>query len=204
MEKLSIKNFIECAALFPSTLSFSPWELCSQAQQIIANVITQLTDEYKIHNGVAIHKSAIIEKGATLKAPCLVEKECFIASSAYLRGGVWLGANVIIGPSTEIKSSFIFPNSKIAHFNFVGDSVIGSDVNVEAGAIIANYRNENDDKRIYCNINGKIIDTQVTKFGALIGDRCKIGANAVLSPGTILAAKTIVKRLTLIDQVSHF
>ena len=38
----------------------------------------------------------------------------------------------------------------------------------------------------------------VTKFGSLIGDEVKIGANAVCGPGTFLAPKTIVKRLALI------
>jgi carbonic anhydrase/acetyltransferase-like protein (isoleucine patch superfamily) len=38
------------------------------------------------------------------------------------------------------------------------------------------------------------------KFGAIVGDGCRIGANAVLAPGTILSAKTVVQRLSLIDQ----
>lgn len=201
MEKFTIKNFIECS-IFPLALTVSPWELCNQAPKIIADMIAQLPAEYEIRNGVAIHKSATVENNVILKAPCIINAECFIAANAYLRGGVWLGAKVIIGPSTEIKSSYIFPNSKIAHFNFVGDSVIGNNVNIEAGAIVANYRNDSEDKRIYCKVNAESIDTKVTKFGALIGDDCKIGANAVLSPGTILTAKTIVKRLALIDQMA--
>jgi UDP-N-acetylglucosamine diphosphorylase / glucose-1-phosphate thymidylyltransferase / UDP-N-acetylgalactosamine diphosphorylase / glucosamine-1-phosphate N-acetyltransferase / galactosamine-1-phosphate N-acetyltransferase len=43
-----------------------------------------------------------------------------------------------MGPGCELKSSFVFRGSKLAHFNFVGDSVIGSDVNLEAEAIVAN------------------------------------------------------------------
>ena len=49
-------------------------------------------------------------------------------------------------------------------------------------------------------MNGQLIETGVTKFGALVGDDCKIGANAVLSPGTILAKGTVVGRLQLVDQ----
>jgi hypothetical protein len=40
----------------------------------------------------------------------------------------------------------------------------------------------------------------VTKFGALVGDHSKIGANAVLSPGSILKPESVVKRLELIEQ----
>lgn len=65
-----------------------------------------------------------------------------IASYAYLRGGVWLDSNVMIGSACEIKSSIILQDSKAAHFNFIGDSIIGRNVNIETGAIIANNRNE--------------------------------------------------------------
>ena len=105
-----------------------------------------------------------------------------------------------LGPCCEIKSSFIFPNSNLAHFNFVGDSVIGSDVNFEAGAVIANHFNERMNKEISVIMNGSREDTLVKKFGALVGDASKIGANAVLSPGTILKTGSIVKRLELVDQ----
>lgn len=106
---------------------------------------------------------------------------------------------MIIGPACEIKSSLILKDSKAAHFNFIGDSVIGRRVNIEAGAIIANYRNELACKEIRCFIDQKEIKTGIDKFGALWGDDCKIGANAVLAPGTLLKPKTIVNRLTLID-----
>jgi len=39
----------------------------------------------------------------------------------------------ILGPGAELKSSFVFAGTKLAHFNFVGDSVLGEDVNLEAG-----------------------------------------------------------------------
>jgi carbonic anhydrase/acetyltransferase-like protein (isoleucine patch superfamily) len=47
---------------------------------------------------------------------------------------------------------------------------------------------------------GQRIETGAEKFGALVGDRTKIGCNAVIAPGAILAPDTIVKRLSLVDQ----
>lgn len=52
---------------------------------------------------------------------------------AYLRGGVWLERSCVVGPGAELKSSFLFDGSKLAHFNFVGDSIVGCEVNLEAG-----------------------------------------------------------------------
>jgi UDP-N-acetylglucosamine diphosphorylase / glucose-1-phosphate thymidylyltransferase / UDP-N-acetylgalactosamine diphosphorylase / glucosamine-1-phosphate N-acetyltransferase / galactosamine-1-phosphate N-acetyltransferase len=74
---------------------------------------------------------------------------------------------------------------------------------MEAGSVIANHFNERDNKQIPIRYEGKIHDTGVTKFGAVVGDHSRIGANAVLSPGTLLQPKSIVKRLELVEQVPY-
>jgi bifunctional N-acetylglucosamine-1-phosphate-uridyltransferase/glucosamine-1-phosphate-acetyltransferase GlmU-like protein len=111
-----------------------------------------------------------------------------------------LDANCTLGPGVELKSSFVFSGSRLAHFNFVGDSVLGSGVNLEAGAVIANYRNESHHLPISFHHSAAVIETGVTKFGALVGDHTSIGANAVVAPGAILARGSAVPRLGLIDQ----
>ncbi|MEZ4899372.1 MAG: hypothetical protein R2806_21175, partial [Saprospiraceae bacterium] len=89
-----------------------------------------------------------------------------------------------------------------AHFNYIGNSLIGHHVNFEAGSVCANHFNERDDKTIFVMHRGERINTGVIKFGALVGDHVKIGANAVLSPGTILEKNRIVGRLELINQTN--
>ncbi|GID03357.1 hypothetical protein TMM008_05590 [Pseudomonas sp. 008] len=138
-----------------------------------------------------------------LKGAIIIGEGSFVAAGAYLRGGVYLGSNCIVGPSCEVKSSFMLCGRKLAHFNFVGDSVIGEGVNIEAGAIIANYRNELDGANIKIRHDDQVILTGVSKFGALMGDGCKIGANAVIAPGAILSPNTHVPRLGLIDQFAY-
>ena len=178
-----------------------PWQSIANLSSLISDEIKKLPDDYIILDNIARHKSSIIEQGAITKGPCIIGPDCFIAAYAYLRDGVWLEGNNIIGPAVEIKSSFLGKNSKAAHFNFIGDSIIGTNTNMEAGSIIANHRNELEEKEITCIDQGTSILTGTTKFGALIGDNCKIGANAVLAPGTLLPAGTIVERLTLIDHL---
>jgi bifunctional N-acetylglucosamine-1-phosphate-uridyltransferase/glucosamine-1-phosphate-acetyltransferase GlmU-like protein len=117
-----------------------------------------------------------------------------------LRGGVLLDEGAVVGPSVEVKTSLLLEGARIAHLSFVGDSILGSGVNIEAGAMIANHRNERADKAIHVRIAGARHPTGVEKFGALVGDRSRIGANAVLAPGTILAPDSIVPRLALVDQ----
>jgi NDP-sugar pyrophosphorylase family protein len=136
-----------------------------------------------------------------LKGPVVVGAGCFLAAHAYLRGGVFVDEGVTIGPGCEVKSSFLFQGATLAHFNFVGDSLVGAGVNLEAGAVIANHYNERSDKDITVRVAGQLIPTGVQKFGALIGDGSRLGANAVTSPGTVLGPGSVVGRLELLEQV---
>jgi NDP-sugar pyrophosphorylase family protein len=188
--------------LFPSLHGLPPWDITASASVHILDKIKTLSDDYIIRDHVAIHKEARIEEHVIIKGPAIISAKCFIGAHAYLRGGVYLGEGVSIGPGCEIKTSFIMPRASLAHFNFAGDSIIGSQVNMEAGSVIANHYNERTDKEIKIMLDGKIFETGATKFGALVGDGTKIGANAVLSPGTILPLNSIVKRLELVEQVN--
>ena len=187
--------------LFPDQKGVPPWEITPSISSLITKKILDLnTDDYAITGRIAIHRTAVIENGAILKGPLIISGNCFVASHAYLRGGVFLGEGVRIGPGSEIKSSIIGNHSAMAHFNFIGDSIIGEHVNFEAGALIANHYNERSDKTIWVQVNGSRTNTGSIKFGALVGDNSNIGANAVLSPGTLLPMESVVKRLELIEQ----
>jgi UDP-N-acetylglucosamine diphosphorylase / glucose-1-phosphate thymidylyltransferase / UDP-N-acetylgalactosamine diphosphorylase / glucosamine-1-phosphate N-acetyltransferase / galactosamine-1-phosphate N-acetyltransferase len=177
-----------------------PWELTLGSIGIVERLLSELRDGYDVTGSVAIHHTSTVESGAIIKGPVIIGPDCFIAAGAYVRGGCWLEANCILGPGAELKSSFVFKGSKLAHFNFVGDSLLGCGVNLEAGSIIANYRNEWGGRAISFFHNGKQFETGAEKFGALVGDHTRIGANAVIAPGAILAPATIVQRLSLIDQ----
>jgi len=159
-----------------------------------------LGNHYQTKSQIAVHRTATVEPGAIIKGPAIIGPDCFVAATAYLRGGVFLDQRCIVGPGCELKTTFMFRGSKIAHLSFVGDSILGADVNIEAGAMIANYRNECVDKLIRISTKAGIIDTGVDKFGTLIGDDTRIGANAVVAPGAIIAPGFRLARLGLIDQ----
>lgn len=177
-----------------------PWRVTQRAEELIGSAIPGLGSDYVLHGAVAVHRSATVEIGAILKGPVIIGARCFVAAGAYLRGGCYLAEECVIGPGCELKTGFMLSGSKLAHLNFVGDSILGAGVNVEAGAIIANYRNELEDKAIRIGLREGVIETGVDKFGALVGDGVRIGANAVIAPGALLAPATIVGRLELVDQ----
>lgn len=198
---VDLRDYLPSAAegIFAGLIDMAPWEITARAKAIIACASSGLSG-YDIADGVAIHRKATVEKGAVVKGPAIIGPSCFIAATAYVRGGVFLDEDCIVGPACELKSVFMLKASKVAHLSFVGDSIIGAGANIEAGAILANYRNERDDKRIRIAVGGAVIDTGVDKFGTLIGENARIGANAVIAPGALIKPGAVVARLALVDQ----
>src|SRR6478609_5470793 len=126
MEDFNWTTYIRSFQKYLSALgSSAPWQVTARASDIMSQLLAALSNEYETKDGIAIHKSSVIENNVTLKGPLIIGPGCFIAANCYLRGGVFLIARNSIGPGCEVKSSFLFPDSKLAHFNFVGDSVIG-------------------------------------------------------------------------------
>ena len=199
---IRLTDYIAHFALSPLApwADLAPWALVIQAPVIVRQLLTLLpADDYDIHDDIAIHRSATVESGAVLKGPLIIGAHCFIASGSLLRGGCWVDERCIIGPGAELKTTLMFSGSKLAHFNFVGDSVLGHGINLEAGSIVANYRNERDDKEIHVRVDGVLQRTGCDKFGALLGDQCRIGANAVLAPGAVLMPASVVSRGQVFD-----
>jgi bifunctional N-acetylglucosamine-1-phosphate-uridyltransferase/glucosamine-1-phosphate-acetyltransferase GlmU-like protein len=199
---LLLGDFIASFATSPLAgwRSSAPWELTRQSEAIVRSWLGELSaSEFNAANEVLVHKTAIVEPGAVLKGPLILGPHCFVAAGAYLRGGNWVAERCSFGPGAELKSSFVFAGTKLAHFNFVGDSILGADVNLEAGSIVCNYRNEREDKEIRVRLGDTLHRTGCEKFGALVGDHGRIGANAVLAPGAVLRSRTTVPRGSVWD-----
>lgn len=197
----SIASYVRDWATSPfAKVTLAAWLVVRDIEFLVCGALETISGDYVREGEFAVHRTSTIESGAILKGPGVIGTNCLVAAGAYLRGATYLGEGCIVGPNSELKSSFMFAGSKIAHLNFVGDSIIASGVNIEAGAIVANYRNELDDKQIRIRLGDAVIDTGVDKFGALIGDGARIGANAVVVPGALIAPSTKIGRLQLLDQ----
>ncbi|AZA55249.1 DapH/DapD/GlmU-related protein [Chryseobacterium sp. G0201] len=200
---ISITDLIENFSDFDSDKNLQPWEIIDDLEIILNEKFNHLDDDFIISGETAIHKTAVVEQNVIFKGKIIIGRNSFVGANAYLRGPIYVAENVKIGPGSEIKQSIIFNDTAVAHFNYIGNSIIGSSINFEAGSICANHYNERKDKTISVLFNSEIIKTNTLKFGALVGDHSRIGANAVLSPGTILPKESIVKRLELIEQLKE-
>ncbi len=119
-----------------------------------------------------IHANSVLE-GAS------VGEDCRIGPFARLRPGARLHARVHVGNFVEVKNSELGEASKANHLTYLGDAIVGRDVNVGAGTITCNYDGQN-------------------KWPTVIGDRAFIGSGAMLvapvrigSGATIGAGSTI-------------
>ncbi len=164
-----------------------PWEIITNLNQYIEDLVKEKPNKRIIGEG------SLIDPSVKIDGPVIIGKNCTIEDNVLIRGGCILGDNVHVGHAVELKHSVILDNknnTKISHLNYIGDSIIGNDVNVGGGAVIANWRL--DRKNIIIKVDDGEFDTGTTKFGACIGDGSGIGANSVLNPGVILGKNSVV------------
>ena len=163
-----------------------PWNMldanATLLDQLPAENSGTLEEGVTIHGSVIIGEGSIVRAGTYIEGPCIVGKNCRIGPHAYIRGATSIGDDYHIGHCTEIKNSIIMSGTKIPHFNYIGDSIIGSDCNFGAGTKGANLRHDHANVRI-C---GK--DTRKKKFGAVIGDNVQFGINCSINVGTVIGS----------------
>ena len=140
-------------------------------------IINQRTIQRLLDNGVTVvdPSSTWISPETEVEADTIIYPSCYITGKnkigknckigpfAHLRGDVVLEDNVKVGNFVEVKKTTIKSNTNACHLTYLGDSEIGSRVNIGAGTITANY-----------NPLTKV------KSKTIIGDDVKIGSNSVL------------------------
>jgi bifunctional UDP-N-acetylglucosamine pyrophosphorylase/glucosamine-1-phosphate N-acetyltransferase len=108
-----------------------------------------------------IGQDTIIEPFTYIHGEVKIGSGCRIGPFAYLRHGTVIGDDVILGVFTEIKNTTLENGVRARHHSYLGDAVIGRNVNVGAGSITANF-------------DGHGINRTT------VGDNCYVGAGSVL------------------------
>ncbi|RNC28682.1 MAG: Bifunctional protein GlmU [Candidatus Dichloromethanomonas elyunquensis] len=115
---------------------------------------------------------------------------CLVGPFAYLRPGTVLGKGVKVGDFVEIKNSQIGEGTKVPHLSYIGDSIVGKEVNVGAGTITCNYDGKNKYQTI---IGDKTFVGSNTNFIAPV----KIGQDAVIGAGSTITKDVPDKALAI-------
>ena len=151
-------------------------------------------------NGIVhIDISAKIETGVHIIGPAYIGPNTTIRHGAYIREFSRICAGALVGHASETKHSVLLPNSKAPHFNYVGDSVLGPNVNLGAGVKLSNLRN--DGGEVHVIISGERIGSGLRKFGAIIGEDTQLGCNAVTNPGVVLGPRCMVMPNTTVTGI---
>jgi len=142
-----------------------------------------LNDSVHVGGGTKIMENAVIH------GPVWIGENCVIGNNVVIRENSIIEGNVNLGANTEIKRSHIGEGTHV-HSGYIGDSIIGENCRIGAGFITANRRI--DRGNIKFTVGGRIIDSQKTYLGAIIGENTKIGINASTMPGTIIGSNCVV------------
>lgn len=144
---------------------------------------------------ILFEKGVVLEPGAMIKSPAIFGAETEIRQGAYVRGSVITGERCTIGHATEVKNSVFMNHTEAGHFAYIGDSILGSYVNLGAGTKLANLQLRKASEKINgrfpsitLSLGGERLKTNLSKIGAVIGDHCETGCNSVTSPGVFLGA----------------
>jgi len=157
--------------------------------------------EPSIHPTASVHPSAVIEghvvleegvrvlPHATIVGPCHIGRGTIIGNNALVRGSS-IGKHCVIGYNTEVKSS-VLADHVWTHSSYIGDSVVGENVSFGAGCVTGNLRLDEGEIHSMWQ-DGTLVSTSLTKFGALIGNDCRIGIQVGLNPGIKVGSQSFI------------
>jgi NDP-sugar pyrophosphorylase family protein len=148
---------------------------------------------------IHIDKTANIEPGVYIIGPAYIGPNASIRQGAYVRQYSWICSDAVVGHCSETKHSILLSGAKAPHFNYVGDSILGGGVNLGAGVKLSNLRN--DGGNVNLRVGEEKIDSDLRKFGALLGEGCQLGCNAVTNPGVILGVGSFVHPNTTVTGI---
>lgn len=179
-----------------------PWQSLKGISDEIIRIGKSLSkDEYdEVKENVWIHKTAKVFESVYLGAPLIIGPNTEVRHCAFIRSSALVGANCVVGNSCELKNVILFDNVQVPHYNYVGDSVLGYRSHMGAGSITSNVKS---DKTLVVvkNYDGENIETEIKKFGAILGDNVEVGCNSVLNPGTIIGRNTNIYPLSRVRGV---
>ena len=148
---------------------------------------------------VFIGENAIIEPGAYVLGPAYIGAGAVVKHGAFVRENAILLPGSSLGHASEVKNSLFLPRAHAPHFNYVGDSILGHDVNLGAGTKLSNLGIVSEKDRlsgkrpnILLEIESEVYDTGMSKLGAVLGDGVQTGCNSVLNPGCLVGPRTLI------------
>lgn len=201
MEYLEIKNLLNINETMAKDLLKEekyPWDVLPKIGAFILKLGESLNmEEYnKVGENIWIAKNAEVAPTAFINGPAIIGKNAQIRHCAFIRGNAIVGEGAVVGNSTELKNVILFNKVQVPHYNYVGDSILGYKAHMGAGSITSNVKS--DKTLVTISIHAEKIETNLKKFGAIIGDNVEVGCNSVLNPGTVIGRESNIYPLSMV------
>lgn len=167
-----------------------PWQAADTLSSYLRRLVLEIPDGFTLFSeGVLLGRGVSVSPTATIVGPAIIGENTVIGPGAYIRGNVFVGKNCVIGNSTELKNCVLCDGVAAPHYNYIGDSVLGSGVHLGAAAVCSNLKSDGSEVIVRGEEN---VPTGRRKFGAALGDGVEIGCGAVLNPGTVIGKNSTV------------
>ena len=155
----------------PETVFFSKDTKIGKNVEIEPYVV--FADKVKIGNNVKILSFSHLEG-------VKIDNDVSVGPYARLRPGTKMKSGSKIGNFVEVKKSIINKNSKVNHLSYIGDALVGKEVNIGAGTITCNYDGR---KKSKTNIKDKVFVGSNTSLVApvTLNEKSVIGAGSVIT-----------------------
>ncbi|MCI4626660.1 MAG: bifunctional UDP-N-acetylglucosamine diphosphorylase/glucosamine-1-phosphate N-acetyltransferase GlmU [Candidatus Magnetoovum sp. WYHC-5] len=136
-----------------------------------------------IRSNVSI-RSCIIEDNVTIKENTVMDGSAVLSGAsvgpfAHIRPNSLVGTAAKIGNFVELKNAQIGYNTKASHLSYIGDAILGDNINIGAGTIT-------------CNYDGKHKHKTVIKDGVFIGSDSQLIAPVTVEEGAFVAAGSTI------------
>ena len=169
-----------------------PWELLAANEWKLADQTRRIDGEVRgdadLRGRIVVEEGAVVEPGVVIEGPALVRSGATVGPNAYVRGATLLGPDSHVGHGVEVKNSVVMAESNVPHVSYVGDSVLGRNVNFGAGTQVANLRH--DGEPVAMTVKGERVSTGRRKFGVVAGDGVQTAINTSLNAGVVLGAES--------------
>ena len=173
-----------------------PWDILSANRMIMDTWKTSsvhqniVVKDAKLKGPVFIEEGVEIRSGAIIQGPSFIGRGSYIGNNVLIRKYSSLGPESTVGFGVELKNCVLFGKSRIGRLSFIGDSVIGMNVDIGSGTMTINC---NIDKAVVkTKINRTELNTGMSKLGAFVGDNSVLGCGHNLKPGSIIKNGVVV------------
>ncbi len=133
---------------------------------------------------VVVKSGAVVNPLAVLQGPCYIGHGSVLVSHASIRRHTVIGPHCKVGG--EVAASILHSHTNKAHAGYLGDSLVGSWVNLGADTNVSNLKNTYNTVRVQLDQDTPVEDTGRTFQGAIIGDYVRTAIGTRLSTGSVI------------------